>query len=208
MNISKLHLITQSEVKGCAHADLAEHACKAGADWIQLRVKGEERNNWISIASSVLEVCKLYKAKLIINDNVEVAQQVGADGVHLGKQDMPVAEARKILGKQFIIGGTANTFDDIKSLHEHVDYIGLGPFRFTKTKENLSPILGLEGYQNIIKQCRLANIFTPIIAIGGIKVEDIKALHAVGIHGVAVASAVNQAKDKSKAFEEFLTALQ
>jgi thiamine-phosphate pyrophosphorylase len=120
---------------------------------------------------------------------------VNATGVHLGKTDMPPAEARRILGDGFIIGGTANTFEDIRRLtDEGVDYIGLGPFRFTATKKNLSPILGLEGYKDILSRCRAAGIALPVLAIGGITVDDIPALMQTGVSGIAVSSAIRQAE--------------
>ena len=111
----------------------------------------------------------------ILNDRVELAALIGADGVHLGKNDMSPMEARSILGPQAIIGGTANTFDDIlRLIDESVDYIGLGPFRFTSTKKNLSPVLGIEGYAHIFQLCKEHNINIPIVAIGGLDKSDFK----------------------------------
>ena len=113
--------------------------------WVQLRMKDASDNEVRPIAYKVKEWCKSMNVTFIIDDRVELVKEVGADGVHLGKNDMPIAEARKILGDDFIIGGTANTFEDIKAHYEAgADYIGCGPFRFTTTKEKLSPILGLE----------------------------------------------------------------
>jgi thiamine-phosphate pyrophosphorylase len=106
----------------------------------------------ITLAKAVKEICNGYKATLIINDNVYLAQQIAADGVHLGLTDMGIPEARRILGTYKIIGATANTFEDINSCTKYSDYIGLGPFQFTTTKQKLSPILGLEGYRSILKK--------------------------------------------------------
>src|ERR1019366_3998093 len=145
--ISRLQYITTNPLD-------ADKACKAGVDWIQLRVKNKTEEEWRALAVETLIVCRRYGAKLIINDNVFLAKEIKADGVHLGKEDQNPAEARLILGEKFIsgekfiIGGTANSLEDIHSLIESgVDYIGLGPFRFTTTKANLSPVLGLEGYR-------------------------------------------------------------
>jgi thiamine-phosphate pyrophosphorylase len=150
-----------------------------------------------------------FDAKLIINDNVTLAHEILADGVHLGKTDMKPDEARSILGENFIIGGTANTFDDIYFLQsEEVDYIGLGPFRFTTTKEKLSPILGIEGYERIIKKCREENVSIPIIAIGGIKSEDVRELIKVGVYGVAVSSAINLSNNIGFSVKEFFLKLK
>jgi thiamine-phosphate pyrophosphorylase len=194
--ISRFHFITQ-EGSGFSHMDLVEAACKGGADWIQLRVKDKGFDEWKSIALDVLEVCESYAAKLIINDNVELAQQIRPYGVHLGKTDMDPRQAREILGKGVVIGGTANTFEDIQRLAKaKVDYIGLGPFRFTSTKKNLSPVLGLEGYKRILTQMKINEIEIPIIAIGGIDVRDFKDLFDVGIYGVALSSAVSASNDR------------
>ncbi|MBN4051376.1 thiamine phosphate synthase [bacterium AH-315-M05] len=204
--ISDFHYITQ-DVPGYSHSELAERACKGGADWAQLRVKGASYKIWKEIALQVKAVCQKYNATFIINDNVELAKEIEADGVHLGSNDMNPAEAREVLGINFIIGGTANTFDDIEHLLEQkVDYIGLGPFRFTATKKDLSPVLGLDGIKTIL--CLAAvRPAVPIIAIGGIKLNDIKELIEVGIHGVAVSSAINLTEDKLAMTEKFLEQL-
>jgi thiamine-phosphate pyrophosphorylase len=200
--ISKLHYITQ-EVEGKTHAQLAEEACIAGIDWVQLRVKNKSYTEWKAIALDTLAVCRKHHAKLIINDNVELAKEIRVDGVHLGKEDISTAEARKILGSNFIIGGTANTFEDIKMHASNVDYIGLGPYRFTSTKEKLSPILGIEGYKQIINKCKANNITIPIIAIGGITSNDVAALLNTGVYGIAIASAITFSKDKKETIKSF-----
>jgi thiamine-phosphate pyrophosphorylase len=194
-DIAKLQFITQ-DVEGISHAQLAAEACKAGVKWVQLRLKEKSEFDWEQEAVETWEVCRDYGAKLIINDNVAVAKRVMADGVHLGKEDMSPSEARAILG-DVIIGGTANTFEDIVRLNEAgVDYIGLGPFTFTTTKKKLSPVLGLEGYQDIIKQCNEQGIDVPIIAIGGIQTNDVAPILNVGVHGVAVSGLIANASDK------------
>lgn len=201
--ISKLHYITQA-VNGKSHAKAAEEACAAGADWVQLRVKNQPDALWKEEALQTKVICQKYGSTFIINDNVALAAEVGADGVHLGKTDMSPAEARKLLGKGKIIGGTANTFEDVQRLvAQGVNYIGLGPFRFTSTKDNLSPILGLEGYKSILQQCHSADISVPVIAIGGITTTDVAPLLAAGVYGVAVSSAINLARDKEQAVNEF-----
>jgi thiamine-phosphate pyrophosphorylase len=201
--IARLHYITQ-DVRNVSHADLIEKACLAGIEWIQLRVKNISEEEYINIAKQASVICKQHNVKLIINDNVDIALKINADGVHLGKTDMPPAKAREILGPDAIIGGTANTFDDIKRLvSQGVDYIGLGPFRFTSTKENLSPILGLQGYQLICEMCRKNNIQIPVIAIGGIKVNDVAPLIRTGVYGIAVSSAINLSENFSEAVSDF-----
>jgi len=205
--ISRLHYITQDITK-YSHAELAELACAGGIKWVQLRLKNKPAAEWEQEAQNTQAICRQYGATFIINDNVKLAQEIKADGVHLGKQDMPTAQAREILGPDFIIGGTANTFEDIQ-MHAAagVNYIGLGPFRFTSTKANLSPILGLEGYANLLQQCRAANIKVPIIAIGGLTLSDIPTLLETGIHGVAVSSAIAKTENIKAAAANFLKAL-
>lgn len=194
--ISRLHYITQDSPNK-SHTQLIEEACVSGADWVQLRLKNKPYKEWKEIAVESLKICKKYNAKLIINDNLALAMEIGANGVHLGKEDMPTFKAREIAGKNFIIGGTANTFEDIKThAKAGVDYIGLGPFRFTSTKEKLSPVLGLEGYNNIIEKCLKENISVPVIAIGGIMPNDVESLVKTGIYGIAVASAITHSEDK------------
>lgn len=206
--ISRFHFITH-EGDSFSHMDLAEAVCKGGADWIQLRVKDKSFEEWKSIALDVLEVCESFGAKLIINDNVELAQQIRPSGVHLGKTDMDPAKAREILGNDMIIGGTANTFEDIQRLAKaKVDYIGLGPFRFTTTKKNLSPVLGIEGFKRILIQMKVNNIYIPVIAIGGIGPEDFKELFSAGIHGVALSSAVSSAINKGEATKGILKTIR
>jgi thiamine-phosphate pyrophosphorylase len=199
----KLQYITQ-EIAGKSHWQLAEEACRAGVRWVQLRVKNMPLEEWKEIAMKTKAITDQYQATLIINDSLQVALAAGAHGVHLGKQDMSVAEAKKQVPTGFIVGGTANTFEDIIRLAEEgADYIGLGPFRFTTTKEKLSPVLGLEGYSQIMQQCLLSNISVPVVAIGGIVPEDLPKLMETGIAGVAVASAIAHGTDKKDVVDQF-----
>ena len=203
--ISRLHYITQ-DLPGFSHAQLAEFACKGGADWVQLRVKNKTYDEWLRMAQEAKLVCLKYGAKLIINDNVRIAKEVGADGVHLGKEDMNPKEARKILGSNFIIGGSTNSMEDVRRMMENgCEYIGIGPYRFTSTKENLNPVLGLEGIRKIADQFGKK---IPMVAIGGIKLEDIEPLMQTGIREVAVSSGINLAEDKIGTTEKFLKELE
>lgn len=206
-NISKLHYITQ-EVPGKAHWQLAEEACRGGVKWVQLRVKNKSQDEWLDIALKTFAVAKKYGSRLIVNDNVAIARETNADGVHLGKTDMDVTEARRILGDNAIVGGTANTWDDVKTLAgKGVDYIGVGPYRFTTTKEKLSAILGLTGYESILGQCADHKIKIPIIAIGGILKTDVIPLLETGVYGVAIASSIGLASGVHGAAAEFVKLL-
>jgi thiamine-phosphate pyrophosphorylase len=172
------------------------NALDNGCDWIQLRFKNGSQHELHSLAERVKIICDVYLASYIINDNVHLAQELDADGVHLGLSDMNTKEARAILGKTKIIGGTANTFDDVViQVKNGCDYIGLGPYKYTKTKENLSPVLGLAGYHSIIKRITDQNIEIPIFAIGGIELKNIDNLMKTGIYGIAVSGLITQSED-------------
>ncbi len=191
--IDKLHYISQ-QPGNRTHLSAIKGVLDAGGKWIQLRVKNQPENIVRDYALSAKKLCEQYDAKLIINDYPAIAIETGAHGVHLGLNDMSVAEARAIVGYEMIIGGTANTFNHIQQrAAEGVNYIGLGPYRFTKTKRNLSPILHLEGYNKIMEQVKNAGIEIPIIAIGGIELKDIPALMQAGVYGVAVSGALTYA---------------
>ena len=178
------------------YAERIRMALEGGCRWIQLRMKDAPAEEIIACAEEVLPLCRRHGAKFLLDDHVELVRQLGADGVHLGKNDMPVDEARKILGPDIIIGGTANTIEDIISLDKHgADYIGCGPFRFTTTKKNLSPILGLDGYKSIVLKMKELGIDLPIVAIGGITVEDIPAVMGTGVSGIALSGAILGAPD-------------
>lgn len=179
-----------------SYAEGIRMALEGGCRWIQLRMKDAPAEEIIACAEEVLPLCRRHVAKFLLDDHVELVRQLGADGVHLGKNDMPVDEARKILGPDIIIGGTANTIEDIIRLHKQgADYIGCGPFRFTTTKKNLSPILGLDGYKSIVLKMKELGIDLPIVAIGGITVEDIPAVMGTGVSGIALSGAILGAPD-------------
>ncbi len=194
--ISSLHYISQ-QTATASHLDNILAACEAGCRWIQLRIKNESEDNILSGALAAKAICSRYNATLIINDHPHIARTVGAHGVHVGKQDMTVASARAILGDSFIIGGTANTLEDILvHVKDGADYVGLGPYRFTTTKEKLSPILGLEGIAGIMESLRNMGIHIPVISIGGILSEDVPALKQAGVHGIAVSGLITHAANK------------
>lgn len=170
---------------------------EGGCRWIQLRMKD---NPSLETARELVKLCASYQARLCIDDDVQMALESGATAVHLGKNDMPVDQACELVhqsGKtDFLIGATANTFEDIcHAARLGASYIGLGPFRFTQTKKKLSPILGLDGYKRILEQCREAGITLPVYAIGGIEIEDIPALMKTGITGIAISGTIIRAKD-------------
>ena len=192
----RLQFITHYTQK-YSYTDSARIALEGGCKWVQLRMKDADDLLLEQTALVVQKMCREYGATFIIDDNVALAKKIGADGVHLGKNDMPVAQARKILGENFIIGATVNSFEDVLShLQDSLpDYLGCGPYRFTSTKEKLAPILGLAGYQSIVGKMRESNISIPIVAIGGICKEDVSLLMDTGIDGIALSGSVLRADD-------------
>jgi thiamine-phosphate pyrophosphorylase len=178
------------------YLDSIRLALEGGIKWVQLRMKDATEDEIISIGTEVRKLCDQYGATFIIDDHVELVHKLKADGVHLGKNDMPIAEARNILGKDIIIGGTANTFEDIAAHYQATaNYIGCGPFRFTTTKKGLSPTLGLEGYRSIMTKVKEAGINIPVVAIGGITAEDIPDIMQTGISGIALSGAILRAEN-------------
>lgn len=174
-----------------SHSEQAIRAIRSGCRWVQLRMKETDDATIIAEAKRILPVAEAHNAVLIINDRADIALKCGAHGVHLGKSDLSVSEVRNMPGKKMIIGATANTLDDIRALAvQQPDYIGLGPFRFTTTKKNLSPILGLEGYRTILSAMKSLDIRIPVVAIGGIVADDVAGILSTGVHGIALAGAI------------------
>ena len=165
-----------------------------GIKWVQVRWKNAPENELMNLCEISKQLCSEYQSVCIVNDYVQLAKEIDADGVHLGLNDTTVEEARQILGDHKIIGGTANTFEDVlQRISEPCDYIGLGPLRFTTTKEKLSPVLGFEGYEEIISGLRDQSIEIPnIFAIGSVTLEDIVPLQEIGIYGVAVSGLITK----------------
>lgn len=187
------------------YVDGARLALEGGCRWVQLRMKEATEVEFMAAAAEIGRLCKEHGATFVLDDHVEWVEKTGADGVHLGKNDMPIDEARKILGRDKIIGGTANTFEDVERLYRQgADYIGCGPFRFTTTKKNLSPVLGLEGYQHIVDQMKSHGINLPIVAIGGILESDIKSILATGVSGIAVSGGILNAENPAEEMQRFL----
>jgi len=187
-----------------AHLEQVKQLLDAGANWIQLRQKKAPEREKLQTAIDAAKLCQKYKATLIINDSPQICLESGANGVHLGLSDCPIHEARKLLGKDAIIGGTANTqLQALQRVTDGCNYIGLGPWRATKTKENLSEILGETG----IKKVADMNLKIPVIAIGGIALQDVGKIMSLGVQGIAVSSGIVGAEDIKKAFSLYLKEL-
>lgn len=200
--LERVYFISQ-QTAAKTHLTAIEEALEAGCRLVQLRIKKEPETVVLEQARKAKVLCDNYNAKLIINDFPHVAASVGAWGIHVGLQDMAPGAVRAIVGREMVVGGTANTFEHIQQrVQEGVDYIGLGPFRFTATKEKLSPVLGLEGFQRIMDQVRAAGIRLPIVAIGGILPGDVPGLREAGLSGVAVSGAILNVIDKKEVVKQ------
>lgn len=206
--IASLHYLTQ-DLAHFSHEEQVRTACEAGVKWIQLRVKNKLYDEWLKIGKSARQITDGFNVTLIINDNVNIAKEINADGVHLGQDDISLSEARKILGDEKIIGCSTHSVEDLViAKNFRVDYFGLGPYRFTRTKENLHPVLTLDEMKQIIHKAKVAGITKPIIAIGGIQLNDIKEILGVGASGIAVSSAINLSHHTANAARDFLKHLQ
>ena len=204
----KLQFITHSNDPE-VQLEQVRKACGAGVEWIQVRIKAHSKEEIKELAKQARTITAEHGVMLCINDHLDVALQCKADACHLGKGDMPIASAKALTEGNILIGATCNTIEDIYvSSKAGADYIGLGPYRFTTTKEKLSPELGIEGYKSIIDQMGAKNITTPIIAIGGIEVNDVKSVINTGVQGIAISSAIINAenwKEQVASFQNELT---
>lgn len=190
--VGHLHVITDTVLQTrYSHAELAELAIRGGADTIQYRSKSADVRRMMQEAGETAEVCRRFGVTFLVNDRIDICLAVDADGVHLGREDMPVPVARKILGPDRIIGATARNREHLEAAErESADYVGLGPIFGTSSKEvNLSP-LGLEMVGEVSLDARI-----PVIAIAGITVDNAAEAIAAGAYGVAVISAICCAED-------------
>ena len=200
----KLQFITH-QTKLHSTLDGAVMALEGGCRWVQLRMKDAAPDEIRKVGAELRRLCDRADATLIIDDHVELAKELKADGVHLGLTDMPIREARQLLGEEFLIGGTANTAAQaLDHCRQGADYIGCGPFRFIETKKNLAPTLGLGGYETVIRQLDEERVRVPVVAIGGITAEDIDAILATGVSGIAVSGAILNAGDPVGKMQEFV----
>ena len=180
-----LMCITQDNLP-VSHLEQVRQLCDAGAKWIQLRMKQADATTRLETAKAVVAVCHAHRAVCIINDSLDLALTVGADGVHLGRTDGSWQEARHQLGADRILGGTVNNKDDadLAAATGCLDYVGVGPWRFTTNKKNLAPLLGPDGVRSLV--ALLGSI--PAWAIGGVEAPDLRAVRATGASGAAVSS--------------------
>jgi thiamine-phosphate pyrophosphorylase len=198
----RLYLVTDSLLnKGYSVLRQIELALKGGVKMIQLREKNLPVPDFIRLASEALKLTRAHGAFLIINDSVEVVTAAGADGIHLGQDDMLVNEARKVLGEDFIIGISVKNLEEaIKAEEGGADYLAVNGVFPTSTKKDLGYLPGLEGVTQIREKTRL-----PVIGIGGINLQNCRSVIEAGAHGVAVVTAITMSDDIPQTCRLFLS---
>jgi len=186
-SLPKIYPITDTRLTSLSHAEQVEKLIAGGARFIQLREKHASPKQFYEAAQAAIEIARRDGAKIIINDRVDIALALKADGVHLGQDDLSPAEARKILGENAIIGfSTHSVGQAIEAVTLPLDYIAVGPVFATETKENPDEIVGLEG----VRQVRAAIGDFPLVAIGGITTENFRAVLKAGADSLAIIKSV------------------
>ncbi len=203
-----LQFITNTEA-GASPAEQIKGAIAGGCRWVQIRMKEASDEDIEKVVAEIKPLCIETETFLILDDRVELAKKLDVGGVHLGKNDMLPSKARMLLGPAAVIGVTANTIDDIIAVRSlDIDYIGMGPFAYTNTKKNLSPMLGAEGIRSLCSDMERLEINIGHVAVGGIRLEDVRTIMEAGANGVAVSGAIAFANDIPDATAKFLEALE
>jgi thiamine-phosphate pyrophosphorylase len=187
VRIARFHVLTDTAIQArWSHAELADAAIRGGAEAIQFRQKRGEMIDLIREARAVRDICRRRGVLFLVNDRVDLALAIDADGVHLGRDDLPIPVARRLLGPRRIIGGSAGTVEEARAgLREGADYLGCGPVFATSTKPDAGPAAG----PALLRAIREA-VDLPLLAIGGIAHENVAAALAGGADGIAVIAAV------------------
>jgi thiamine-phosphate pyrophosphorylase len=195
IELPKLYPITDRRLSGLTHAEQVARLCEGGARVVQLREKHLPPRQFQAEAAEALRVARLFGAKLIVNDRADVALVVGADGVHLGQEDMPPRAARLVLGEEKIVGFSTHSVEQAsEAARLPVDYVAIGPVFDTSSKENPDPVVGLEG----VRRVRAAIGALPLVAIGGVTLESAPSLIEAGADSVAVIGALLNTKDSAE----------
>lgn len=198
--ISKFHYLTQ-DLPHRSHPEQAQLACQNGANWIQYRCLTKPDDELIDEINEIAAICDDWGATLIVTNHYELLDRVDAQGVHIEDFDADLIAIRKYIGEDKTLGASATDIDRLLQVQDThaVDYCGYGPFAHTETKPNNKPLLGFEGYRILEKY----PVEIPVIAVGGIQLNDVEPLMATGIYGIAVSGAINLAVDPGAALKEF-----
>lgn len=201
--IEKLQFITH-DIEQLSHIEQVQIACEAGAKWIQYRCLTKNDEELLEDIHVIAEICDDWGATLIVTDHVHLNGKADIQGFHIEDMDADFVALRELLGEAVTIGGSANTVENlIRIAAQGADYAGCGPFSVTTTKPNNAPLLGLEGYKNVVTVLKEKQINMPVLAVGGITLADVDALMETGIFGIAASAAINQAEDMKEAYLDF-----
>ncbi len=202
--ISKLHYLTQ-DLPNRTHVQQAQIACQAGANWIQYRCFSKNEDELIDELHQVASICDDWGATLILTDHYHLLDKVDAQGVHLENMQADFNTIRDIISDEKTLGASANSIADIQRIADSgtVDYIGCGPFGLTHTKPNDYPVLGFAGYEAIVEEMSKREIDIPVLAVGGVQINDVDGLMNTGVFGIAVSAAVNLAEEPGNSLKEF-----
>lgn len=202
-----LQFIVHTNTSAAECQEIAMLALAGGCKWIRLHFDNNFTESKEELASQLLKACRQHEATFVIDNEVELCKAIEADGVHLTETTMHANEVRELLGHEFIIGGTAHTFADIKRLKgESADYICCGPFKDTMTTPAPAPALGIEGYEQIISEMQNEALRIPLCATGNIALADVMPLLHIGVQGIAISQATMQKQMIKETIQQFLNA--
>jgi len=199
--ISRFHYLTQ-DLPNRSHVEQARIACEAGANWIQYRCLTKSDQELKDEINQVAAICDDWGATLILTNHYHLLDTVDAQGVHIEDFDADLAAIRGTIGDDKTLGASATNIQRLLAVQSTgvADYCGYGPFAHTETKPNNKPLLGFSGYRELQKH---HEIEIPVIAVGGIQLNDVDALIETGVYGIAVSAAVNLAIDPAQALKAF-----
>lgn len=201
-----VQFITQ-HTAATTHEQSALLALQGGCRWLQLSMKGATDDEIRPVAQRILAECRKVEATFVVEGHLELVKELKADGVFLGPDEMPIDEARNVLGHEFIIGGVANTFDEVANLRRRsADYVFCGPLRSGQAKVQAEPVLGMDGYRAIMERMSAEEVRIPVVAVGGVTLADVPALLSVGVSGVAVTVDALGTENPAEAMRALLSA--
>ncbi len=198
--ISKIHYLTQ-DLPNRSHVEQVQIACEAGANWIQYRCLTKTDEDMLSELHEIGSICDDWGATLIITNHVHLVNLADIQGVHIEDMDADISLVRAQLGENKTIGASATNIDQIKKhIANGVDYIGCGPFAHTDTKPNNCAHWGVKGYEEAVLALELSHLAIPLIAAGGVNIENVSDLLKTGIHGIAISAAINKSEEPADAY--------
>ncbi len=204
-NITGIYVVTDQELRhDRKHVEIARCAVEGGASIIQIRDKFASDRDFYNWAVEIREITRKYDVMFVVNDRVHIAAAVGADGINIGQNDIPIAAARQILDESVIIGvSCSNMSEAMQAVEDGADYLGFGPIYTTATKLDAAPKTGIETLRDVVTMSTI-----PVVAIGGISAGNITEVLATGVSSAAVVSAVVCAEDMTKATEDLVAQYQ